>query len=203
MTGDPDADVDRREDMSTSKRTVFGTVDRGTVCRVCGNDVDDGRSSYCSDRCRDLADAVMRLLNWGSYKELIKGRDGYTCQECGADRTRRRRAIQQTQERVEELVSPLRTPLGEYDPRFTRVRLEFQDRYNVSEIRGDVPQLQVDHVDRVADGGPLFDESNLQTLCRECHAAKTARENSNWDRSNMDFETRTLQDFIDHGEVEQ
>ncbi|WP_233866690.1 HNH endonuclease [Paraburkholderia adhaesiva] len=35
---------------------------------------------------------------------------------------------------------------------------------------------EVDHIVRVADGG-TDDPSNLQSLCHECHADKTAREN--------------------------
>lgn len=34
-------------------------------------------------------------------------------------------------------------------------------------------RLQVDHITEVADGGALYDESNLQTLCEDCHDAKT------------------------------
>lgn len=203
MPSDKDDSGDHRDELSTSKKTVFGTVERGTVCRVCGNSAEDGRSSYCSDRCRDLADAVMRMLNWGSYKELIKGRDGHACQVCGVRPERRLKALECTRARVEELVRPLKTPPGEYDPRYNRARAELRDRYNVPEIRQSIPQLQVDHINRVADGGALFDESNLQTLCDDCHGEKTARENSKWDRPNVDYETRTLQDYVVHSEVEQ
>lgn len=34
--------------------------------------------------------------------------------------------------------------------------------------------LQVDHVTEVTDGGSLYDDANLQTLCRTHHEEKTA-----------------------------
>ena len=33
----------------------------------------------------------------------------------------------------------------------------------------------VDHIDEIADGGDLLDDSNLQSLCKSCHNAKTMR----------------------------
>ena len=37
---------------------------------------------------------------------------------------------------------------------------------------------QVDHINRLADGGPMFDPANVQVLCVSCHVAKTRRENT-------------------------
>lgn len=34
--------------------------------------------------------------------------------------------------------------------------------------------LTVDHITEVADGGALYDDSNLQTLCQEHHEEKSA-----------------------------
>ena len=34
--------------------------------------------------------------------------------------------------------------------------------------------LEVDHIVEIMDGGVEFDPANLQTLCRDCHKAKTA-----------------------------
>ncbi|WP_440767593.1 HNH endonuclease [Natronorubrum sp. DTA7] len=38
--------------------------------------------------------------------------------------------------------------------------------------------MEVDHIERIADGGHPLEESNLQTLCADCHKTKTADENS-------------------------
>lgn len=39
---------------------------------------------------------------------------------------------------------------------------------------GSDERLQVDHITELADGGEPYDESNLQTLCEDCHKSKTA-----------------------------
>ena len=39
-------------------------------------------------------------------------------------------------------------------------------------------RLEVDHRLRLRDGGAPLDLRNLQTLCRDCHISKTARENT-------------------------
>ena len=43
---------------------------------------------------------------------------------------------------------------------------------------GSMRSIEVDHRIPVADGGSLYLLSNLQTLCRVCHRAKTQLENS-------------------------
>ena len=42
-------------------------------------------------------------------------------------------------------------------------------------------RLECDHIRPVKWGGAVYDMANLQTLCRECHIAKTRAENrQNW-----------------------
>ena len=43
---------------------------------------------------------------------------------------------------------------------------------------GRAGQLQVDHIERLEDGGAPWDLDNLQALCRACHIDKTAGENA-------------------------
>lgn len=38
---------------------------------------------------------------------------------------------------------------------------------------GATEHLEVDHIIEVTDGGAMYDPANLQTLCHECHKAKT------------------------------
>ena len=44
---------------------------------------------------------------------------------------------------------------------------------------GKAGRLEVDHVVPIQAGGDWWEPENLQTLCRTCHFAKTARENAN------------------------
>lgn len=39
-----------------------------------------------------------------------------------------------------------------------------------------VPMAEVDHVQRIKDGGDRFDLANMRSLCRSCHARKRQRE---------------------------
>ena len=39
-------------------------------------------------------------------------------------------------------------------------------------------RAELDHIQRIEDGGSWWDPSNLQTLDRACHFSKTARENA-------------------------
>lgn len=39
--------------------------------------------------------------------------------------------------------------------------------------------ILVDHVEPVRDGGAMFDITNLQSLCNQCHDVKTARDLEN------------------------
>jgi len=38
------------------------------------------------------------------------------------------------------------------------------------------PAIDVDHIKEIKDGGSPFDLDNLQSLCKSCHAIKTAEE---------------------------
>lgn len=47
-------------------------------------------------------------------------------------------------------------------------------RCSVLRCRNDQSKLHVDHIIEVDDGGPFWDESNLQVLCKPHHDAKSS-----------------------------
>lgn len=179
-------------DLTTKRRTVFGEVQPGTECRICGRAVDDARRKTCSDYCNRIQTAVMGLLNWNSVRERILERDDETCQECGYKLAWARRARGHLCELIDEAAGekPKGPPLSEPD----RIDAEFEthheemeawrERREAAKERYGNPYaleqrgLEVDHITPVADGGHPFDPGNLQTLCEDCHRKKTARENS-------------------------
>ncbi|WP_436348974.1 HNH endonuclease [Natronorubrum sp. FCH18a] len=55
--------------------------------------------------------------------------------------------------------------------------------------------MEVDHIQRIADGGHPLEESNLQTLCEDCHTEKTADENSGPNRKSAP--SMTLEDYLE------
>lgn len=62
----------------------------------------------------------------------------------------------------------------------TRRRILARDGHQCVQC-GSAERLEVDHILNIARGG-THDLNNLQTLCTECHAAKTARESGEWRR---------------------
>jgi len=151
----------RGRDLSKTMDDLF-PQESSRQCRVCNETVVDGRWNYCSERCRDIAQAVHRMFQWGSVRETILERDDYTCQNCGLSKADAKRAYWQTHEHAKEKADS------------TDEFWEIWRDYGVTEFQ----IFEVDHIERVADGGHSFDESNLQTLCEPCHEEKTVEENS-------------------------
>lgn len=207
-------------DLTTTRTQVFGDVDCGTECRVCGRNVTDGRSKTCSDYCNNLLSAVMGMVNWSSVRRRVIDRDDETCQHCGFDMGRERLARDHIRSIIDERAGDRpKGPgalemadrddidyesyideLDEWNERRDELKRRFGDPYEHAR------SLEVDHIERVADGGHPFDPANLQTLCSECHQDKTARENSEQGRtpSRNDL-NESLFEFVSEstGEVEQ
>jgi len=177
-------------DTTTPIRTVFGNVEKGTQCRVCERNVDDGRAKYCSEYCRRVARATMTLLNFNGVKRLVKKRDGYQCVECGFDFEKERKASHHIRHRIEKQLSEvpdgpsLTDNMDEFDMESHLEQVEKRDqrKMELQERYGDPHQyakgLEVDHITPISEGGHPFDPGNLQTLCTACHQDKTAREAS-------------------------
>lgn len=151
-SGDMSWSSEDRRNLRTSMDTLF--PDPGShTCRVCGRKYDDGRRSYCSDRCKRVANAVAEMYNWKPVREQVLERDDHTCQNCGLSREMAVRAYWQSQEIFDDVTDD-RVP-------------DFP-----------IGSFHVDHIEPVSDGGHPFEESNLQVLCEDCHAEKTAEENT-------------------------
>lgn len=149
-----------RDSLTKSMDTLFPQPDDDR-CRVCDEPVVDGRWNYCSERCREIAQAVQRMFIWDEVREEVLERDDYTCQSCGLSKDRWWRAYHEISELVYDHVGRDGSPLEESALIDTPSRGGFH----------------VDHIDRISDGGHPFDETNLQTLCKRCHHEKTAEEN--------------------------
>lgn len=180
--------------LTTPTKQVFGDVQKGTECRICARTVDDGRSKYCSDYCRNLAKAVMGMLNWSSVRRRVTDRDDETCQRCGFDYSKERHARRHIRNRIDELLpdrpdGPSARELGageaddfDWEAHNERVDEWREEKERIEERYGDPYEhdggLEVDHVTPISEGGHPFDPGNLQTLCNDCHKDKTAAEAS-------------------------
>jgi 5-methylcytosine-specific restriction endonuclease McrA len=177
--------------LTTTREQVFGDVEPGTECRICGRNVDDGRAKTCSDYCDNLLTAVMGMLNWSSVRRKVIDRDGETCAVCGWDRSKEWAARAHIRDLIEEAAAPEPTPpvleerSEDYDwDELRERRQEWRERREAAKEKYGDPEepdreLHVDHIEPIADGGHPFDLGNLQTLCSRCHHQKTAEENSN------------------------
>lgn len=84
------------------------------------------------------------------------------------------RAYHQVQEIIDDRTEhPSGGTEAEYDA-WRSKRRKLWARYDVDSPVG---AFHVDHITPISEGGHPFDETNLQTLCEECHEAKTAEEN--------------------------
>lgn len=67
------------------------------LCRVCGEQVVDGRWAYCSERCRELASQLQAHFLWDAVRDRIIRRDDRTCQACGEQHPPRRLEVDHVQ----------------------------------------------------------------------------------------------------------
>jgi 5-methylcytosine-specific restriction protein A len=76
---------------------------------------------------------------------------------------------------------PTRKPKRQ-DRRWQRIQAEQLEREPYCRLcraaGQQVPAVEVDHVQALADGGAFADSANLQSLCRPCHWQKTEDENA-------------------------
>lgn len=156
---------------------------RGT-CRWCGEPVEPPRRTFCGDFCVEQ----WKIRNNPGYaRDRVFGRDHGVCRRCGRDC----RALET------KLTQLLYTDRQELDRELARLGLtrlgygEELDRRMPPHVQGRMglpidPTLktwdprkslwEADHVVGVAEGGGSCGLDNLQTLCRWCHADKTAEQ---------------------------
>lgn len=58
--------------------------------------------------------------------------------------------------------------------RWAKAKRAQLERESQCRVCASTDHLEVDHITEVTDGGSLYEHSNLQTLCEEHHAEKTA-----------------------------
>ena len=58
-------------------------------------------------------------------------------------------------------------------------------------------RMEVDHIVRLEDGGDPYELGNLQTLCRACHIAKTAAENTKHETPGADDWRDYVRELLD------
>lgn len=167
-------------------------------CPVCGKspiEFDKGMRVYCSKKCRD--EYSKKFTTWSAVRERILKRDNYTCQECGlnqkyfddeADRAyelKKKKWLEENQDILENKRHKALVRLSEqFEKDFNEIMDDeafFKSRisWSVAQIEKDWAKrikLHVDHKVAIVNGGDMWDENNLQTLCENCHKKKTRKD---------------------------
>ena len=117
-------------------------------CGLCGAPLPPRRQKWCSKQCVDF---IARLgYDWNVTRGTVIKRDKWTCRHCG------RRDKKLTPKVVRTDVDYI----WEGKPVYKTIGLPWV----------------VDHIVPIALGGAEFDLTNLQLLCPDCNAEKTAQD---------------------------
>lgn len=142
------------------------TPDGKPACRRCAKAVPQGRRTWCSDVC--VADALIRCQP-ATARAWVEIRDNGVCNQCGLDTKALKKAFQ----------AALRAA-REHD---YQANLKWSDSGEAAEVKKRLWDLglkdssmdfwDMDHRLEVINGGGHCSLSNLVTLCKPCHKAKT------------------------------
>ena len=167
------------------------------LCPVCGKTkdlFDKGMKVYCSVICRDQY--ASKYTHWSEIKSRIFKRDGEQCAKCGITYDKFEESLKKEKRKYREMLldkpEVQKRIEDERDEQLVRWDKEWKERYdNImddhwilehvfyhSELYEDIKlperiSFDVDHIVAIVNDGDLWDESNLQILCTECHKKKT------------------------------
>jgi len=174
------------------------------LCPTCGKtrqEFQKGMIVYCSPKCRD--EYASHYTDWATVREKILKRDNDICKKCGMNdevaekkwEKSKKKELKVFFEKEKEAIDKLR------DDKLQELSREFEMRYNdiiddfkffrnyswdLRVFEKDYPDIfaysfrspvmEVDHIKSLINGGDMFDENNLQTLCQDCHKKKTKKD---------------------------
>lgn len=168
------------------------------ICPVCGKDKSEFEKCmkvFCCVKCRE--EYSTKYTSWTEVRDKILKRDQYTCKKCGANQDKhnveREEKIEQLRlEFVRNNPEILNTARDEalvrLSERFEEDYMEIMDdkwliekriQYRYAEnfnLPYENIELEVDHITAISNGGDMWDEENLQTLCKPCHREKTTED---------------------------
>lgn len=154
-------------------RVIFGKMaeDRiaASCCPTCGKHKDEWTrtKSYrcCSAACTDkFWREIVQVRSWQHLRLQCFERDGYACRMCGVKPVPLRKKHVRTTEGYREPYYGWKIIDEEVTP---------EDPSYVSLLSS---CFVADHIQPIALGGDEWDLNNLQSLCRQCNKAKTAKD---------------------------
>jgi len=212
-----------RELMKNDVPELWRQRARAGLCPVCGKTKDlfkKGMKVYCSVKCRDAY--ANKYTHWSEIRNRVLKRDGEQCRNCGITDKKFDEIIKNEKLKYREML--LSKPniqkriKEERDEQLVKWDEQWEERYKeimddhwilehifyYSELYKDMDKperisFDVDHIVAIVNDGDLWDESNLQVLCSECHKKKTqedlktARENGKMKpKNNSEFPSEHL-----------
>jgi 5-methylcytosine-specific restriction endonuclease McrA len=171
------------------------------LCPVCAKTKDQwakGARVFCSVKCRD--DYSSKYCYWTDVRYKILERDHRTCKKCGISSEKYYKKCDEMKNdalkkwakenqdiiktrRDEQLVRLDRRFQEEYDNTMNDVWLAehsmgWDEQRKITKLP-QMPDMEVDHIIPVFKGGDMWDEKNMQVLCKTCHLEKTKEELTN------------------------
>jgi len=187
------------------------------LCPVCGKDKSDFNKNmrvYCSPKCRD--EYAKKFTSWTELREKVLKRDNETCTICGIN-SNKFMDIKKVEERrnFENWIKNNPEEVKHWrDVALVKLSKSFEEDYE--RIKDDIKFLkrfmdydeqrklevtkwgfgcEVDHIKAVALGGAMWDENNLQTLCKECHKLKTRKDRKKISINNLKKGNKNVGEF--------
>lgn len=186
-----------REIMRNDVPELWRQRARAGLCPVCGKTQQEfkkGMRVYCSKKCRD--EYASKYTFWTEVRNKFLRDHGEYCDECGTTVDKYKAFVKEEKQKHREklLLSPkIRKQIEEErDVQLVKWSESWEERYK--EIMDDhyllehlfysgelyedlnLPNyvsFEVDHKIAVVNDGDMWDVSNLQVLCAECHKDKT------------------------------
>jgi 5-methylcytosine-specific restriction endonuclease McrA len=167
------------------------------LCPVCGKTQQEfkkGMRVYCSKKCRD--EYASKYTFWTDVRNKFLREHGEYCDKCSITIDKYKMFVKEEKQKYREklLLNPkIRKQIEEErDVQLVKWSESWEERYKEimddhyilehlfysSELYEDLDlpnyiSFEVDHKTAIVNGGDLWDVSNFQVLCTECHKKKT------------------------------
>jgi len=189
--------MSNREPMKNEVPDLWRQRAKAGLCPVCGKtpqEFDKGLRVYCSVKCRD--EYASKFTYWTNVREKFLKEHGEFCDKCNITREKynkkRVKILNDLQEQWLSNSKNKRMIEEKRDELLVECSKDFEERHKRimddhwiidnsfwnydREIRKDLPDsiyFEVDHRIALVNGGDMWDISNFQVLCSECHKKKT------------------------------
>ena len=189
-----------REPMKNDVPELWRQRAKAGLCPVCGKtpqEFDNGMKVYCSKKCRNKY--ASKYTFWTDERNKFLRKHGEICDTCGTTPEKIKEHNEHGYKKAvdEWLKNPTNKKILEErrDERLVEISKDFEERYN--KVMDDAKffdwamwdegrklkrgydirvGFEVDHILALCNGGEMWDKSNWQVLCSECHKKKTRQD---------------------------